>query len=137
MQGLWSWFTLLDKIVGILFCLASTTWGGELRGTECDDLKYANNGDVPRNFFIINNIPTFITSYNKNRNIHGATRMIAHAPSFHVSRLFLLVLGSIYPCTANLAPTARILKEMAQHYFTHVFVQSGHIMKTEQFSDAL
>lgn len=128
---------MLDEIVRILFCLACTTWGGGLRGTECDDLKYANNSDGTRHFFIINNIPTFITSYNKNRNIHGASRLIAHAPSFQVSRLLLLLIGAIYPCAANLAPICRLSKDLAEHYLTHVFVQTGRIMRTEQFSDAL
>ncbi|KAG6876445.1 hypothetical protein C0992_012929, partial [Termitomyces sp. T32_za158] len=134
---LWEWFGLLDEIVGLLFCLASTTWGGGARGTECDDMRYANNKDGGRHLFIINNTLTFISTYTKSRNIHGVTRQVAHSPSFRVSRLLLLLLSSVYPAAAHMAVMCLMPKEHAENYLTHVFVQSGHIMKTDNFSKAL
>ncbi|KAG6898861.1 hypothetical protein C0993_003473 [Termitomyces sp. T159_Od127] len=134
---LWEWFGLLDEIVGLLFCLSSTTWGGGARGTECDDLKYANNRDGGRHMFIINNTLTFIATYTKSRNIHGVTRQVAHSPSFRVSRMLLLLLSSVYPAAAHMAVMCLMPKEHAENYLTHVFVQSGQIMKTDNFSKAL
>ncbi|KAG6877227.1 hypothetical protein C0992_010569 [Termitomyces sp. T32_za158] len=134
---LWEWFGLLDEIVGLLFCLASTTWGGGARGTECDDMRYANNKDGGRHMFIINNTLTFISTYTKSRNIHGVTRQVAHSPSFRVSRLLLLLLSSVYPAAAHMAVMCLMPKEQAENYLTHVFVQSGQIMKTDNFSKAL
>ncbi|KAG5727877.1 hypothetical protein E4T56_gene14094 [Termitomyces sp. T112] len=134
---LWEWFGLLDRIVGLLFCLACTTWGGGARGTECDDLKFANNKDGGRHMFIINNTLTFLATYNKSRNIHGVTRQVAHSPSFRISRLLLLVLGIIYPAAANMAPHCLMDKQRAENYLTYVFVQNGRVMKTDDFSKAL
>lgn len=87
--------------------------------------------------FIINNTLTFISTYTKSRNIHGITRQVAHCPSFRVSRLLLLVLSSVYPAAAHLAAMCLMAKEHAENYLTHVFVQSGQIMKTSDFSKAL
>lgn len=128
---------MLDEIVGLLFCLACTTWGGGARGTECDDLKYANNKDGGRNIFIINNSLTFISTYNKSRNIHGITRQVAHSPSYRVSRLLLLILGIVYPDAAYMAPYCLMDKERAENYLTYAFVQNGRVMKTQDFSKAL
>ncbi|KAF8065974.1 hypothetical protein FPV67DRAFT_1450196 [Lyophyllum atratum] len=134
---LWAWFGLLDEIVALIFVLASTTWGGGARGTECDDLKFANNKDGGRNMFIFNNILTFAPSYDKNVNIHGGGRRVAHAPAFHVSRLLLLVLGFVYPAAYHMAPLCGMDVASAENYASHVFVQHGRIMKTDQFSKAL
>ncbi|GLB36937.1 hypothetical protein LshimejAT787_0312240 [Lyophyllum shimeji] len=135
--GLWGWFALLDEIVGLLFCLSSTTWGGGARGTECDNLKYANNKDGGRNMFIFSNILTFAPAYDKNRNIHGTGRRIAHSPSYRVSRLLLLVLGIVYPAAAKLAIYCHMAKEDAENYLSYVFVQNGKVMTSEHFSRAL
>ncbi|KAF8054097.1 hypothetical protein FPV67DRAFT_1683436 [Lyophyllum atratum] len=111
--GLWAWFGLLDEIVGLLFCLSSTTWGGGARGSECDHLKYANNADGGRNLFIFSNILTFAPAYNKNRDIHGT------GPA------------------ARLAPYVHMNARDANNYLTYVFVQNGQVMNTDRFSAAL
>ncbi|KAF8056315.1 hypothetical protein FPV67DRAFT_1678289 [Lyophyllum atratum] len=134
---LWGWFGLLDEIMGLMFVLASTTWGGGARGTECDDLKFANNKDGGRNVFLFNNILTFAPSYDKNVNIHGGGRRVAHAPAFQVSRLLMLVTGFIYPAAYHLAPLCGMDVASAENYATHVFVQHGKVMKTDQFTKAL
>ncbi|KAF5366490.1 hypothetical protein D9615_010644 [Tricholomella constricta] len=135
--ALWGWFSILDEITSLLFCMISITWGGGVRGTECEDMKFANNREGERSMFIISNQVTFVPRYDKNRNIHGGGRLTAHSPSFAVSRLLLLILGVAYPAAAHLAPWCGFDKAAAENYLSYVFVRSGRVMEGQDFSKSL
>ncbi|KZT05673.1 uncharacterized protein LAESUDRAFT_759917 [Laetiporus sulphureus 93-53] len=133
---LWNWFAKIDALVGRLYYLVVSTFGGGARGTEMDDLRYIIRGRAERHFFFLNGWGTIVTTYVKTKQLEHHGRLLARVPAPAVTRLLMALLGVIYPACAHFACDIMEIED-AKRYNEYIFVQSGRIMDSERQSRCL
>ncbi|KAJ3767163.1 hypothetical protein FB446DRAFT_822329 [Lentinula raphanica] len=131
------WFSELDQIVSDLWVLLHSTWGGSPRGTEISGILYANYPTIPRNFFILNGLPSMFTRYSKTLHNHGHGKGIVRTPAYGVSRLLILVLALPFWAASQLGCCIGMSKVDCQRYLYEIFVFGGTAVESGRLSTIL
>ncbi|KAJ3752464.1 hypothetical protein EV360DRAFT_75332 [Lentinula raphanica] len=131
------WFTELDAIVSDLWILSHLTWGGSPRGTEISGILYANHPTIPRNFYILNGLPSMFTRYSKTQHNQGHGKGIVRTPAYQVGRILILVLALPFWAASQLACCLGMSKPNCQRYLHEIFVLGGTSIKSAMFSTLL
>ncbi|KAJ3967670.1 hypothetical protein EV361DRAFT_1007339, partial [Lentinula raphanica] len=131
------WFAELDSIVSDLWILSHLTWGGSPRGTEISGILYANHSTIPRNFYILNGLPSMFTRYTKTQHNQGHGKGIVRTPAYQVGRILILVLALPFWAASQLACCLGMSKPNCQRYLHEIFVLGGTSIKSVMFSTIL
>ncbi|KAL0067289.1 hypothetical protein AAF712_005687 [Marasmius tenuissimus] len=135
------WIREVDDIMKSLLYLVYCTSGGCARGTEMENIRYANLSEhTSRDAFIHNGILVIVTPYNKTQSATGTKKVIARAPAVGVSKLLIFILWQVYRACHKLfsfianSPEDRV---RADRYRYELFVFSGETMTSTMVSDIL
>ena len=134
--NLWEWYGQVDELVRLIFFAIILTWASGIRGAECDHLQFEIQDNGERNLYILNGLVTIVTTYVKTRSFRGHGDLIARTIPWQLGRLVLLVYSVIFPAASYLA-TYAFDRNAAEAYLSYMFVLSGKIMKSEDFSKVI
>ena len=112
------------------------TWAGGIRGAECDHLQFEIQDNGERNLYILNGLVTIVTTYVKSRSFRGHGQLIARTLPWQLARVVLLVYAVVFPAAGHLS-TYAFDRNAAEAYLSYMFVLSGKIMQSDDFSKVI
>ncbi|KAL0563946.1 hypothetical protein V5O48_018111 [Marasmius crinis-equi] len=134
-KAFWDWLGKLDEVMASLYYLILSTGGGGARGTEFENLLYANEPLQQRNIFIVNGLVTNIAHYSKSLALTGHLKRVLRTPDPIVSQYTLLVYGVASFATGSIGFETELMERAnAQRYFYHMFLKDGKPLNISQFS---
>ncbi|KAG1863906.1 hypothetical protein F4604DRAFT_1929027 [Suillus subluteus] len=130
-----TWFSLLDDLHDVAFCLLHITSGGPARGTELETYRLFNTREAPRTLYFASGHLAFITSYNKSRQrTNFPDRFVARPIYPPMQRIILYLAGPLHYVANCWIPA---ISDKHTPGGAEVFCHFGKPLRSEDFSRIL